>query len=106
MTELILSEEQAKLVASAAGPMRVRDAKGQVIGRLEPELTPEVIAELKRRAASPGPRFTGAQVQARLHALQEEWDRAGPFDEARMQVLLKELDAADLGHMRAKDHPG
>jgi uncharacterized protein YmfQ (DUF2313 family) len=66
----------------------------------DPELTPEMIAELKRRAASPGPWFTGAQVQAGLQALQAEWDRTGGFDEAYMQQFLKSLDVADPGHRR------
>jgi hypothetical protein len=44
----------------------------------------------------------GAQVQARLHALQDEWDRIGPFDESHMKTLLEKLDAADPGHMRPK----
>jgi hypothetical protein len=102
MRELILTDEQARLVAGALGPVTVRDTKGTVLGHIEPELTPEMIAELKRRAASPGPFYTGRQVQARLCALQEEWDRTGGFDEAYMRELLARLDAADPGHMRPR----
>ncbi len=86
--------------------MSVRDAKEKIIGHLEPELTPELIAELKRRARSPGPWFTGTQVQARLRALQEEWERMGPFDEARMKKILAELDATDPGHIRTNGQAG
>jgi hypothetical protein len=100
MPELILNDEQAKVVDQANGTLLVRDTKGRVVGRIEPELTPEVIAELKRRAASPGPRYTGEQVQARLRALQEEWDRTGGFDVKRARELLAELNAADPGHER------
>jgi hypothetical protein len=64
-----------------------------------PEISPEMIQELKRRAATPGPRYTGAQVQARLRALQEEWDRTGGFDLAHMQDVLKRLNDADPGRM-------
>jgi hypothetical protein len=100
MPELILTQEQADLVAKAFGPLPVRDPNGVVLGRLEPELTPEKIAELKRRAASPGPWYTGDQVRARLRALQEEWDRTGGFDEAHLHKFLERLDAEDPGRMR------
>ena len=100
MPELILNEEQVNLVHQAKGTIFVRDTNGHVVGRIEPELTPEMIAELKRRARSPGPWYSGAQVQARLRGLQEEWDRTGGFDLNRMKELLAEMDAADPGHMR------
>jgi uncharacterized protein YmfQ (DUF2313 family) len=100
VSELILTEEQTKIVTQSWGPMPVRDPNGKVLGRLEPTLTPEMIAELKRRAASPGPWYTGEQVQARLQALQTEWDRIGGFDEAYMHAFLNRLDTADPGHMR------
>jgi len=100
MNELILTAEQVKIVTQALGPVAVRDTSGNLVGKLEPALTPEMSAELKRRAASPGPWYSGKQVQARLLALQEEWDRRGGFDEAYMQDYLAELNAADPGHMR------
>ncbi|HWG42576.1 MAG TPA: hypothetical protein VN688_07295 [Gemmataceae bacterium] len=100
MSELILTEEQAKIVTQSWGPMPVRDPNGKVLGRLEPTLTPEMIAEFKRRAASPGPWFTSEQVQARLQALQKEWDRLSGFDETYMHEFLSRLDATDPGHMR------
>jgi hypothetical protein len=103
MPELILTEEQAKIVTQTWGPITVRDTKGNVLGYLEPKLSPVMIAELKRRAAAPGPRFTGAQVQARLRALQEEWDRTGGFDEAYMHKFLEKLNAEDPGQMREKE---
>lgn len=106
MPELILTEDQAKIVTQALGPVTVRDATGNVLGHIEPKLTPEMIAELKRRAASPGPRYTGEQVQARLRALQEEWDRTGGFDKAYMRDLLKRLNEEDPGHMRPMEQAG
>ncbi|HXG09568.1 MAG TPA: hypothetical protein VNK04_07245 [Gemmataceae bacterium] len=106
MPDLILTEEQTKVVTQALGPVTVRDASGNVLGRMEPKYTPEMIAELKRRAASPGPWYTGEQVQARLRALQEEWDRTGGFDKAYMLEFLKRLNEADPGHMRPKEQAG
>jgi uncharacterized protein YmfQ (DUF2313 family) len=106
MPDLILTEEQAKAVTGTLGPVVVRDTNGKILGHLEPKFTPEMIAELKRRAAAPGPFYTGEQVQARLRALQEEWDRTGGFDEAYMGEFLERLDVADPGHMRPKGQAG
>jgi len=102
MSEIMLSDEQARVVSQALGPVAVRDAKGTVLGHIEPKLTQEMIAELKRRAASPGPFYTGQQVQARLKALEQEWERTGGFDQSYMAEFLKRLDGDDPGHMRAK----
>jgi hypothetical protein len=95
MSELILTEEQARIVEQAGGGrIGVRNAKGQLLGYLEAGPTPEQAAELKQRAAQ-GPWFTGQQVQARLQALQAEWDRTGGFDQAYMRAFLDRLDEAD-----------
>ena len=106
MPDLILTEEQAKIVAASFDFVIVRDAGGTVVGHIEPKLTPLQIAELKRRAASPGPWYRSDQVQARLRALQEEWDRTGGFDEAYAREYMKRLNDADPGHMRPKERAG
>jgi hypothetical protein len=99
MLEVILTEEQAKIVARAEGQLVVRDPGGKVVGHIEPKLSSEVIAELKRRAASPGPWFTSEQVHSRLLALQEEWDRTGGFDTAYARAFVARLNEADPGQM-------
>jgi hypothetical protein len=95
MAEIVLTEEQAAIYRQAKEPVRVRDSHGIILGALDPGLTPEFIAELKRRAASPGPWFTGEQVRRHLHALKEAWDREGPFDEKRMREIVAEVRKAD-----------
>src|SRR5262249_50155525 len=103
MVQVILTEEQARLMRDAMGePVQLSEPTGKVLVRIAAEMNQEFIAELKRRAASPGPWSTGEQVKARLRALQEEWDRTGGFDEAYMREFLQRLDAADPGHMRPK----
>jgi len=106
MAEIVLTDEQARIVAQAYGPVTVRNPNGTVLGHFEPPLTPEVIAELKRLARSPGPWYTSEQVQARLRALQEEWDRTGGFDKAYLQEFMERLNAADPGHMRSEGKTG
>jgi hypothetical protein len=101
MQQLILTKEQTGIVAQALGPVSVYDETGKVLGHIEPKITPEMIAELKRRAASSGPWFTGARVEACLQALEQEWERTGGFDETYVHEVLKRLDAADPGHVRS-----
>ena len=100
MPDLILTAEQVQAVTESLDSVTVRDTAGKILGYLELKLPPEIIAELKRRAASPGPYYTGQQIQARLRALQEEWDRTGGFDQAYLKDFLARLDEADSGHVR------
>src|SRR5581483_12344796 len=100
MNQIVLTDEQAKAVASSLKPIQVRDSKGVLLGTFTPIWTEEDIAEAKRRLASPGVCFTSEQVQSRLEALQQEWERTGGFDEAYMQEFLKRLDEVDPGHVR------
>jgi hypothetical protein len=100
-TQLILTDEQAQILSRSFGPVKLVDANGKEVGQAQPTLTPEMIAELKRRAASPGPWFTSKQLQARLRALEEEWQRTGGFDEQHMRELLAKLNAEDPGHYRS-----
>jgi hypothetical protein len=103
MVQIKLTEEQARLIQhTLAEPLQLCDPQGKVLRTIAPEYTKEFIAELKRRAATPGPRYTGAQVQARLRALQQEWDRTGGFDEAHMRDFLDRLEREDPGHLRPK----
>jgi hypothetical protein len=95
MAEIVLTEEQAAIYRQAKEPVRVRDSHGIILGALDPGLTPEFIAEMKRRAASPGPWFTSEQVRRHLQALKEAWDREGPLNERRMREIVAEVRKAD-----------
>ena len=91
MNKIVLTEEQMKLVRQADSFVQVCDPQGIVLGTIDPELTPEFVAEMKRRAAAPGPRYTGEQVGNHLRALEQAWKREGPFDENRMREILREM---------------
>lgn len=90
MTHIILTAEQMQVIRQALAPLPVCDPSGNVIGTLHPEKCPEFIAEMKRRAAAPGPRYTMAQVREHLQALEDTWEREGSFDEVRMREILQE----------------
>jgi hypothetical protein len=95
MAEIVLTEEQAAIYRQANEPVKVRDTNGIMLGTLDPGLTPEFIAEMKRRAKAPGPRYTGAHVQRMLQFLDKAWEREGPFDASRMRELLVQFRAQD-----------
>jgi len=102
MPQIILTQEQADLAAKSLEPVQLCDPVGNIIASIAPVWTMEDIAEAKRALASPGPWYTGAQVQARLRALQEEWDRVGGFDKAYMRDFLDRLDSVDPGQIRPR----
>jgi hypothetical protein len=72
MPQIVLNDEQAKIVATALQPVQVRDAKGNVLGTIPPSWTEEDIAEAKRRLASDEPWFTTAEVLAHVRSLKPE----------------------------------
>ena len=88
MTQIILTPEQAKAYHQAKEPVQVCDAQGKVLGTLPPDYSAEFIAELKRRAASPGPWYLGQDIQAMFRFLEEAQAKEGEFDEKRLNELL------------------
>src|SRR5688572_20445380 len=97
MPEIVLTEEQARVLAGAAAPVVVRDPHGATVGLLDPREA-AIIARARHRAANPSPYYyTSASVTATLDALQAERDRIGPFDAAYMHEFVRQLEAADPG---------
>ena len=72
MLEIVLTDEQAKVVATALKPVQVRDPKGNVLGCINPIWTEEDIAEAKRALASDEPWYTTEQVLAYLRSLESK----------------------------------
>lgn len=95
MPEIVLTEEQAKQLTGTHALVPVKDPAGRVLGHLDPVVSPERFAEMKRRAATPGPRYSSASITAMLDALQAERDRIGPFDGAYAEEFARRLEAAD-----------
>src|SRR2546423_1800921 len=95
MTQIILTPDQEKLYYQSTEPVQLCDHHGRVLSVLPPECTPEFIAELKERARNPGKTYTGEQVRRHLQALEEAWQREGPFDHKRAKELLEQFRAED-----------
>ena len=95
MPEIVLTEDQARIVAGATTSVVIRNPNGAVIGAIDPKEA-EWIAEAQRRiAAKQGSGVPGKMVQAHLAALQAEWDRTGGFDRDYMKAFLAKLRAED-----------
>lgn len=95
MPEIVLTEEQANVLAASTTAVFIRAPDGATAGSIDPHEA-EIIAEAKRRLAkSTGVIYTSDQIQAQLHALNTERERIGPFDEKYMWSFLSELDRTD-----------
>ena len=95
MPEIVLTEEQARILAGANTAVVVRNPTGAAVGVLDPR-DAAIIARAKRRAANPSPHYyTSASVTAMLDALQAERDRIGPFDAAYAAEFVKQLEQSD-----------
>jgi hypothetical protein len=57
-----------RAIAESNGDIRFVNDKGEVVGRFEPELSAEELAEIRRRLASNEPRYTTDQVLDRLRS--------------------------------------
>jgi CRISPR/Cas system-associated endonuclease Cas1 len=66
MRDIVVSDDFLKVLAESGGEIRFLNARGEVLGRFEPELTAEELAEIRRRLASDEPRYTTAQMRERL----------------------------------------
>jgi len=69
MQDVILTDEQVKVVTSALQPVPARDRSGNVVGVISPVWTEEEMAEAKRRLASNEPHYTTAEVLNHLRSL-------------------------------------
>jgi hypothetical protein len=72
MTEITLTDDQARAIAKATGQVVLRDAAGKIVATIPPRVSDdewEIVAESKRRLASNERRYTTAEVLARLDSL-------------------------------------
>jgi hypothetical protein len=66
MLQIILDDEQARLLASALKSVEIRDRQGNLLRVIPPVWTEEDVADAKKRLASDEPRYTTAEVLKHL----------------------------------------
>jgi hypothetical protein len=94
MPEIILTEEQARILAMSNTTVFVRDPSGASVGALDPREA-AIIAEAKRRLARPGPRYSAENVSAMMDALEAERKRIGRFGVEYMEEFVERTRAAN-----------
>ncbi len=93
MPEIVLTEEQTRVLAGANQPVDIRDPDGNTLGSLDPR---DAAALARHRLRKGRPRdtwYTSEQMRAQFDALQAERDRIGPFGIEYMWILLARLEA-------------
>jgi len=71
-------------------PVTFHDPEGNVLATIDPPMSAEQREAFRRIANSPGPRYSGEQVQAMLLALESEWEKSGGMDERGVQAFVEE----------------
>jgi len=97
MTQIILTQEQAKLLLHSSEPVELCDPKGHVLASVPPLAEAEFIRLAKQRSKSQGPWFSTAEVLAHFESLQMTWKQEGGFDRQRMHELLDALQKGKNG---------
>ena len=90
MSRIVLTAEQAKAL-SPVEQVEICDPKGRVIARIPPEFTPEQWDRIQKSRADKGPGVSSEQIHQMLKALEEAWEREGPFDEARALEIAEQF---------------
>jgi hypothetical protein len=89
MAHIILTEEQARIVAQAQQGVEVRDPQGRPVAFLHPLTAEEaiVVAEARRRLQTPEPGIPSARVMDMMAQLQALHDRGEATPEAIKVVV-------------------
>jgi hypothetical protein len=95
MPEIVLTEEQARIVEEAGEKVSVRDPRGAVIAVIDPIDVMALRKWRERRDRPQQPGIPSERVQAHMRALEEEWQRKGGFDQAYALEFLARLREQD-----------
>jgi len=81
MLQVTVSDEQARMISEASTPIVIVDTKGRALGQItpvdqetavQPAISAEELAEIKRRMEMPGPGYTTQEVLDHLQSLGRE----------------------------------
>jgi len=92
--EIVLTEEQARVVEEADEAISIRDPKGAVIGVIDP-LDAAALRKWQQVRNHIRPGIPGNVAEDHFHALEEEWTRTGGFDSNYAREFLARLRERD-----------
>jgi hypothetical protein len=90
MSEIVLTEEQTRVVRQADQEVPVRAADGEVLGVIDP-LDVAVLRRYRQRGNEPQPTISWAKMREHMRELEAEWERTGGFDEAYARDFVARL---------------
>jgi hypothetical protein len=94
MPEIILTEEQAKIISEAREPIILTNAAGTVRIVSEPFDAVALANHHRRKSLGvPSKGMSGQQVQELFRALEAEKEQVGQIDAARAQEILARIRA-------------
>ena len=108
MPEIVLTEEQARIVATSETTVLVRDPGGASVGTLDPREAAIIANYRKRLRENPtrrGPKYSSESVSAMLDALEAERARIGRFSVEYMTEFVKKLEASDPEKYGPREFP-
>lgn len=91
MTQVILTQEQASLVAGASDDIELLDPSGRVVAQLPRLLTPEEFRQAKESARNNQPRVSSAVRKQIMARLEETRQCEGPLGADRAQQIVMEV---------------
>jgi hypothetical protein len=94
MTEIVLTEEQTRVVRQSEQEVPVRAADGEVVGIIDP-LDVAVLRRYRQRCNDPQPTISWATMREHMRALEAEWERTGGFDEDYAREFVSRLREQD-----------
>jgi hypothetical protein len=94
MSEIVLTEEQTRVVRQAEQEVPVRDADGEVVGAIDP-LDVAVLRRYRQRRNGEQPTVPWEKMREHMRALEAEWERTGGFDEAYAREFVARLRTQD-----------
>ena len=108
MPEIILTEEQARILATADTTVSVRDPSGAPVGILDPREAAIIAKYRKRLRENPNGRrllYSSESVSAMMDALEAERARIGQFSVEYMTEFVKRVKASDPGKFGPREYP-
>src|SRR5262249_39704537 len=97
MQRIVLTEEQARILAESKESVEVYDSNGQLVSFLkwfEPEDAEAVARHLRRRGLPKEPGIPSERVQAMLRRF-EEIDRTEGMTREKMEEILRRVKAGE-----------